>query len=310
MNNWLAQHRLQSKGRFKRTLYLFLRPLLHRRYSRYLTPETIKKFSPEWVLGSRGLPLETRRRWGTKYLRNLRQATLLVQGTGTGWDVLSWAQLKPRRIIATDLFSFEGSWRQISEYCWQRYRVPVEFRIASLEDLDFLDSGSIHFIASDAVYEHCRDLPRVMRESYRLLRPGGYLYASYGPLYFCAGGDHASGFGGLENSYNHLWLDQASYRRYLEAHRVEVDATFGGVPYLQRDLFSRLTSGEYLACYREAGFVVKDLILEISPQALTFKKRFPGKFREIAESNAGRCAPDDLLIKAHLVILQKPAEAQ
>src|SRR5208337_719079 len=138
MNNWMAQHRLQSKGRFKRTLYFFLRPLLSRRYSRYLAPETIKKFSPEWVLGSRGMPLETRRRWGAKYLHNLRQAMLLVQGTGTGWDVLSWAQLKPRRIIATDLFSFEESWRQIAAYCWQRYRVPVQFRTAPLEDHGFL----------------------------------------------------------------------------------------------------------------------------------------------------------------------------
>jgi len=310
MNNWMAQHRLQSKGRFKRTLYFFLRPLLSRRYSRYLAPETIKKFSPEWVLGSRGMPLETRRRWGAKYLHNLRQAMLLVQGTGTGWDVLSWAQLKPRRIIATDLFSFEESWRQIAAYCWQRYRVPVQFRTAPLEDHGFLDSGSIDLIVSDAVYEHCRDLPRVMRESYRLLRPGGYLYASYGPLYFCAGGDHISGLGGLENSYNHLRLDQASYQRYLEAHRPAVDAVFGGVPYLQQDLFSRLTSGEYLASYREAGFVVQDLILELSHQALTFKKQFPGEFRKIAESLAGRCAPEDLLIKAHLLILQKPGEAQ
>ena len=149
-----------------------------------------------------------------------------------------------------------------------------------------------------------------MRESHRLVRPGGFLYASYGPLYFCAGGDHFSGRGGLEHSYNHLRLEPGAYRAYLEGHRVAVEDFQDGVRYLELDLFSGLTTREYLACYRETGFVVRDLILELSHQALAFKKRFPGEFREIAESNAGRCAPDDLLIKAHLLILRKPAEAE
>jgi hypothetical protein len=134
MNNWLAQHHLQSKWCLKRIIYFFLRPLYSQRYSRFLTPETIEKCRPRWVLGSRGMPLETRRRWGAKYLPNLRHATLLVQGTGTGWDVISWARLRPRRIIATDMFPFEESWQEIARYCLDRYRVPVEFRTALLED--------------------------------------------------------------------------------------------------------------------------------------------------------------------------------
>ena len=43
------------------------------------------------------MPLETRRRWGTKYLQNIRDSIVLVQGTGTGWDVISWAKLRPRQ---------------------------------------------------------------------------------------------------------------------------------------------------------------------------------------------------------------------
>ncbi len=305
--DWLVQHRQQSKGRLKRALYFFLRPLLSRRYSRYLAAETMTTCRPRWVLGSRGMPLETRRRWGAKYLPNLRHATLLVQGTGTGWDVISWARLKPRRIIGTDMFAFEESWQEIARYCLDRYRVPVEFRTAILEDHGFLDSGSVNLIASDAVYEHCKDLPRVMRESHRLLAPGGYLYASYGPLYCCAGGDHFSGRGGLAHSYDHLRLDQAAYHRYLAEYHKEVEDFQDGVRYLELDLFSRLTTGAYLAIYREAGFMVTELVLELSDEALAFKQRFPQEFREMVKRNAGRCGPDDFLIKAHLLILQKPA---
>ena len=132
---------------------------------------------------------------------------MLVQGTGTGWDVISWAKLRPRQIIATDMFPFEDSWEEITRYCYDHYQVRVDFRVSAIEDVPFLESNRVDLIASDAVYEHCRDLPGVMQESFRILKPGGCIYASYGPLYFCAGGDHFSGRGGLENSFNHLLLD-------------------------------------------------------------------------------------------------------
>ena len=98
---------------------------------------------------------------------------MLVQGTGTGWDVISWAKLRPKRIIATDMFPFEDSWAEITRYCYDRYKVTVDFRLSAIEDVSFLESNSVDFIASDAVYEHCRDLAGVMRESFRILKPGG-----------------------------------------------------------------------------------------------------------------------------------------
>ena len=89
-----------------------------------------KRFKPTGrvsVLGARGLPLESRRAWGSKYLKNVREALVLVQGTGTGWDVISWAKLRPRQIIATDMFPFEDSWEDIARYCYDHYRVTVRF---------------------------------------------------------------------------------------------------------------------------------------------------------------------------------------
>ena len=193
---WLSHHEGASTGLFKRIIYVGYRPLASFKYSRYLSHETRQKYKPHLCLGSRGMPLESRRRWGTQYLRHIRDAIMLVQGTGTGWDVISWARLRPRKIIATDMFPFEDSWGEIARYCYDHYKVTVDFRMAAIEAVPFLDSNSVDLIASDAVYEHCRDLPGVMRESFRILKPGGCIYASYGPLYFCAGGDHFSGRGG------------------------------------------------------------------------------------------------------------------
>jgi SAM-dependent methyltransferase len=302
---WLGHHEEMSTGLFKRLSYMFYRPLASFKYSRYLSPGTIQQHKPYLCLGSRGMPLESRRRWGSKYVRDIRDSVIMIQGTGTGWDVISWAWLRPRKIIATDMFPFEDSWGEIARHCYDRYKVAVDFRVAAIEAVSFLDSNSIDLIASDAVYEHCQNLPSVMQESLRILKPGGCIYASYGPLYFCAGGDHFSGRGGLETCFNHLLLEPDAYRCYLEASQTEVEDFQGGKRYIDLDLFSYLTTAQYLDIYHEAGFTVRELILEISQDSLQFKKLFPDKFDFIFKKHQDRCIKDDLLIKAHLIILQK-----
>lgn len=302
---WLSHHVGASSGLLKRLLYVLYRPLASWHYSRYLSPETMQKYQPHLVLGPRGMPLESRRRWGSKYVRNIRDSRLLVQGTGTGWDVISWAKLRPRQIIATDMFPFEDSWGAVARYCYDRHRVTVDFRVAAIEAVSFLESNSVDLIASDAVYEHCRDLPAVMQESWRILKPGGFIYAGYGPLYFCAGGDHFSGRGGLDTCFNHLRLDPEAYREYLEAYQEEIEDFQGGKRYIELNLFSYLTTSRYIELYREAHFAVKELILEISPEALRYQKLFPDKFKFIVNKQKDRCCKDDLLIKANFVTLQK-----
>jgi SAM-dependent methyltransferase len=305
---WLSHHEENSARVFKRIIYFIIRPLLSFYYSRYLSQETLRKYQPNLCLGSRGMPLESRRRWGTKYSKDIRNSLLLVQGTGSGWDVISWAKLRPRKIIATDIFSFEDSWEKIAQYCYDRFNVTVDFRVAPIEDVSFLASNSVDFIASDAVYEHCRNLSSVMAESFRILKPGGCIYASYGPLYYCTGGDHFSGRGGLETCFNHLLLAPEAYQRYLKAYREEVEDVQGGVRYIELNLFSYLTTADYIKIYQDTHLVVKDLILEISSDALQFKQSFPDKFGFMAQKYQDKCTQDDLLIKAHLIILQKCAE--
>jgi hypothetical protein len=126
---WLSHHAGASSGLLKRCVYFILRPLLSFKYSRYLSPETRQAYRPRFCFGARTLPLESRRVWGSKYLKNVREALVLVQGTGTGWDVISWAQLRPRRIIATDRFPFEDSLGEIAKYCCDRNKGTLVLRV-------------------------------------------------------------------------------------------------------------------------------------------------------------------------------------
>lgn len=178
------------------------------------------------------------------------------------------------------------------------------FSQACLEQLP-VATASLDLIASDAVLEHCRDLPGFLREAFRVLRPGGAFYASYGPLWACWGGDHFSGAAGLDRGYSHIELDQDAYRSFVASVPCADADVQNGLRYVTLDLFSKLTSGEYLAAFVDAGFEIADLIVEVSGAAITFRSLWPERVQAIAQSNALRV--DDLLIKSHLVLLSKPS---
>jgi SAM-dependent methyltransferase len=307
-DSWIEQNKIHQTSTLKRSMYFFARPFLSAYAHRYLSSETLTYLKPSLVLPSRGMPLETRRIWGSA-LCNIQEATVLVQGTGTGWDVISWAALKPKKIIATDLFEFKKSWEEIAAYCKQSFNVDVEFYQSSLENHSFLSSESIDLCASDAVFEHCLDLKLVLDESFRLLKPGGTLYASYGPLWFSAGGDHFSGRGGLKNAFNHLILDSEEYIKYFHEFIQEDEDFQSGGRYIEIDLFSRLNTKQYYNLFKEANFEINSLILEISPQSLAFKRKFIESFNQMQQKYINICKEDDFLINTNLVRLVKTANA-
>jgi SAM-dependent methyltransferase len=303
VTDWRAQYEACRSGLLKQVGYAATRPLLDVEARRWLTPATLRAHSPAMVLRERGFPVETRRRWALAQL-DVRQSVILVQGTGSGWDVLTWARFRPKRLIATDLFAFDA-WDEISRYCAATWNVTCEFRQAPLEDHGFLADGSVDVCVSDAVFEHCRDLNAVLAETRRVLKPGGRVYASYGPLWFCGGGDHYSGRGGLENLYNHVLLSPADYKEYVEERRQNAEGFQDGYRYIELDLFSKLTTDQYLRSFRNAGLSVDALVLELSSQALQFRKAFPSRYRQVLDAARGRCAPDDLIVKANLVKLTR-----
>lgn len=304
-NDWLKEAEKHRCGVVKQFAYTLARPWLSRSNRRHLSPSLLSAHKPSLVLGARGIPVEFRRKWAIRRTP-IQDATILIQGTGTGWEVLTWAPLKPHAIIATDLFDFQDSWSEIKQYVEGRYRVQTEFRQAPLEDHSFLPDGSIDLCASDAVFEHCQDLPSVLRESFRVLKPGGVLYASYGPMWYAACGDHFSGRGGSDTVYNHLLLDADAYRRYFQEHLASEEDFQSGGRYVELDLFSKLTTDQYVRYFTDAGFLVDEIILIVSVPGIEFKERNPDRFGQLVEKYAGICVPDDFLIVGNCVRLLKP----
>lgn len=104
-------HRAHASPRYKRLAYWFLRPVLDARTRPLLSPATRCLPHLSRVLPERGFPLETRRAWLHRRAP-LTGRDLLVLGTGSGWDTLSFLPFGPR-ITGVDAYSFAGAWQRI-----------------------------------------------------------------------------------------------------------------------------------------------------------------------------------------------------
>lgn len=218
---------------------------------RYATDD----FRPDlWLWGQRGNDYERHRRRVARFM-DLHGRDVLVAGCGTARDLETWVNLKPRYIHGIDLFCYERAWELWQErFIRNSPSVEVKFSQADLVNISHFKDSSVDLVSSDAVFEHLKNLPEVLKEFHRILRPGGVLYATFGPLWYSWGGDHVSGYDRVTAGYNHLLLSGEEYERYLSGLGAHSHSEHDGRTWIEHDLFSRLTPRQYLNCLEEAGF--------------------------------------------------------
>jgi SAM-dependent methyltransferase len=257
------------------------------------------------VLPEKGMSTLARRYWVDRY-QPLKNSRLLIIGCGSAWDFGSYLKFCPREIVGVDLYNFSGCWTQIQDYVKKaNLKTEVNFIQADIGDLPQLGLGEFDLICSDAVFEHCRKLEEVLKVIYTLLRPQGFVYASYGPLWYCWGGDHFSGRGGIEQGYNHLILSPSEYQNYYQKYlRDDAYELQNGGRYIQLDLFSHLSSQGYIDIYLKMGFFLESLVVDFSHYSDLMStsqifKDLLTKFPHLSES--------EFLIKGHTIILKKQA---
>lgn len=258
----------------------------------------------EMTLPEKGLSFFARRKWVNKYI-SIKNSRILILGCGTGWDIGSWIHFKPREIIGIDLYNFSNCWQKIKKYASENnLSTKIDFYQADLAELNKFKFGKFDILASDAVFEHCKDLKKVMVTLYDLLNQDGIIYTSYGPLWYCWGGDHFSGRGGIENGYNHLLLDPTDYRNYYKQYLRELEFELqNGGRFIELDLYSKLSGVEYLDIYRQTGFQTRSLIVEFCANAIKVLKN-ESLQKKLVQKFPGLTI-EDFFLKSHLVILSK-----
>jgi SAM-dependent methyltransferase len=132
-------------------------------------------------------------------------ATVLELACGDGRVAMHVAR-HAKRVVGIDLSD---------ENFADEARGAVEIRLDDAARLGTADA-SVDAIYTFDAFEHFADPAAVLREARRVLKPGGLLYASFGPLWFSAFGPHQ--WGRIDVPYVHLLFDPADLDAWADAH--------------------------------------------------------------------------------------------
>lgn len=256
----------------------------------------------QWLWGQRGNDFEAHRRRINK-LFPLEGRNLLIAGCGTGRDIISWLAYGPRLVVGVDLFRYDHAWSLLHQQVSRKYpHVELEFTQSDLSHMERFESSSFDLIGSDAVFEHVQNLPDVLREFYRVLRPGGVVYATFGPLWYCWGGDHISGYDAIASGYNHLVLGRPAYTKYLDSLGAFEHSEHDGRTWIENGLFSYLRPTQYIDALEKAGFHRAYVALLIEPRAIKCLRENP----DLATRLLDTYAKFDLIVTGMTIIYRKP----
>lgn len=258
-----------------------------------------------WLWGHRGNDYEAHRRRLNRFVR-LGNARILVAGCGAGRDLASWLPYAPRLVIGVDYLNYERAWNRSVDHYRSRYpRSSVHFIQGNFQKLDMFEDDKFDVIGSDAVLEHVTDFPAVVSEFVRLLRPGGFLYATFGPLWHCWQGDHYSGWDELSSGYNHLVMDPSSYQQYLGPEkRKDHPELEEGRMWSTYGLFSYLRAIDYVQALSDAGLQPQFRGVVIEPRGA----RCLRQFKELRQRLLAVHDELDLLNAGMTVIYRKPLD--
>ena len=205
------------------------------------------------------------------------------------------------RLAGIDVYSLQERWAMIVPELRRHYGTDVTFQQATIERLPFPE-GSFDLLATDTVVEHVRNLDAMVCETARVLRPGGWAWHCFGPLYYCFGGDHCMAAYGDAAGYDHLLLSEAEYQRRIGDQPFFDKHPDPNLPFWARQKqFSFATAAESIAHFQKF-FDLRFVVLKISAKAMEFRQKRPDLWNRLL---AAGVAEQDLLIKSVCVVAQK-----
>ena len=266
-----------------------------------------QKYRIDLTLPSKGFSQKSRRD-RLNQMKKITGKKILNIGCGNAFDYHLWFKYKPKKIVGIDVLNYQNSWDKVYNYV-KKKKIDIEIKFYKKDFVDFDYEEKFDFIVSDAVFEHCRDLKKVIKKCHKFLKDDGVMYASYGgPMWFTYNGDHFSGRDHVKNGYNHLILEKKDYQDYVDQNigsfNYELNQGGGGGILVENDLFSKLLANEYFEIFKENNFYSECTYVEYCPigyrlmkKDLILKKKLLEKYKLIH--------PENFFLKTHIVYLKK-----
>jgi ubiquinone/menaquinone biosynthesis C-methylase UbiE len=130
------------------------------------------------------------------------------------------------------------------------------------------ETGEFDAIVSFAAFEHIQSFDKALEEMFRLLKPGGCLHSSFGPIWSCAWGHHL--FLRIEDrvvnfvntplpAYCHLLMDERSLKAHLSTKGFEPGAAAAVVEFVFNSPHqNRLMYDDYERLFAASKFSVTE----------------------------------------------------
>ena len=278
------------------------RPFYNIKYKNFFKKQN---YDIDLVLPSKGFSSNERREKLNSIL-SVKNKDILCIGCGNGTDILNWLRYKPKSITGVDLLNYSKSWTKVKKFIFSN-KIKTKVKFIHNDILKLKEKNKYDFIISDAVFEHLTNFEEVIKFLNSILKKEGIIYASYGPIWPCFGGDHFSSRGKDINGFNHLLLSKKKFRSFFEKNvdnlENEIKCHGSAGIFVKEELFSKLTGNQYMKVFRKNKLETKFLIVEFCPKGYNLLKTnlsIKKKLKSLKSFNL-----EDFYLKSHIVYLSK-----
>jgi cyclopropane fatty-acyl-phospholipid synthase-like methyltransferase len=192
-------------------------------------------------------------RLGEKACPRFDGKSVLEIGCGEGGRCIEAAQHGAMRVLGIDTLETQiETARESLANSSMRGASHLEFKCSSIEALP---DEQFDVIVSESALEHVMNVPALLAEVRRRLKPAGRFYLCFGPLYHAPEGDHGwlravlPGRRYFPWPWGHLLFRNFALRRLSTLHGAPIANTHNW-PYLD---LNELSLSEYVTMLRECG---------------------------------------------------------